>query len=67
MILHLEKYDDLYLNQLGISIAHCLTRIPCPPRGYCDSTCGLYQFCNSMQLAYIDVRQEESKRNGTKP
>lgn len=63
MILHLDKYDDLYLNQLGISIAHCLTRIPCPPRGYCD----LDQFCNLLQLAYIDVRQEESKRNGTKP
>nr|DAS20635.1 MAG TPA: MDM2-binding [Caudoviricetes sp.] len=56
MILHLDKYDDLYLNQLGISIAHCLTRIPCPPRGYFNSTCGLYQFCNLLQLAYIDVR-----------
>lgn len=67
MILHLDKYDDVYLNQLRISIAYCLTGIPCPPRGYCDSTCGLHQFCNFMQLAYIDVVEEESKRNGTKP
>lgn len=37
--------------------------ILCPPRGYCD----LYQFCNLLQLAYIDVRQEESKRNETRP
>lgn len=64
MILYLDKYDDLYLKQLEISIAHCLTRIPCPPRGYCDSTCSLQQFCKLLKAAY-DVCQEEFKRNGT--
>ena len=66
MILHLDKYDDLYLNQLEISIAHCLTRIPCPHRGYCDSTCGLQRFCKLLKAAYDDVYQEESKRNAKK-
>lgn len=67
MILHLDKYDDLYLNQLENSIAHCLTEIPCPPRGYCDSACGLQQFCKLLKAAYDDVCQEGFKRNGTKP
>lgn len=67
MILRLNEYDDLYLKQLENSIAYCLTRITCPPRGYCDSTCGLHQFCELLKTAYDDVCQEEFKRNGTKP
>ena len=67
MSLHLDKYDDLYLKQLENSIAHCIIKIPCPPSGCCDSTCGLQRFCKLLKAAYNDVRQEESKRNGTKP
>lgn len=54
MIHHLDKYDDLYLAKLKNFISHCITGTPCPNIRYCDS-------------AYIDVCQEESKRNGTKP
>ena len=67
MILHLDKYDDLYLGQLKTSIANAHIKILCPPGGYCDSACGLNQFCEALQVAYIDVCQEESKRNGTEP
>ena len=67
MILHLDKYDDIYLNQLEISIANCLTSIPCPPRGYCDSTCELQQLCKLLKDAHDDVCQEGFKRSGTKP
>lgn len=66
MILHLDKYDDLYLDKLKIFINHCIVGIPCPNIRYCDSACGLNQFCELLQVAYIDVCQEESKRNGTK-
>lgn len=66
MIIRIDEYDDLYLKQLEISIAYFLTRLPCPPSGYCDSTCGLQQFCKSLKTAYDNVCQEESKRNGTK-
>lgn len=67
MIHHLDKYDDLYLAKLKNFISHCITGTPCPNIRYCDSACGLNQFCESLQVAYIDVCREESKRNGTKP
>lgn len=63
----LSKYDDLYLKQLEVAIRYSLVRIPCPPRGYCDSTCGLQQFCKLLKAAYDDVCQEEYNRNGTEP
>lgn len=62
MIHHLDKYDDLYLAKLKNFISHCITGTPCPNIRYYD----LNQFCESLQVAYIDVCQEESKRNGTK-
>lgn len=65
MILFLSKYDDLYLEQLKTSIGYALTRIPCPPNGYCGPTCGLQPFCGLLNNAYADICQEESKRNGT--
>ena len=67
MILSLSKYDDLYLEQLKTGIANSYLRIPCPHSGYCDSNCGLRQFCELLKAAYEDVCQEESKRNATKP
>jgi hypothetical protein len=67
MILHLDKYDDLYLGQLKTSIANAHIKILCPPGGYCDSTCCLQELCELLTAAYNDVCQEESKRNATKP
>ena len=66
MILCLAEYDDLYLNQLKNSIAYCVTRIPCPPKGYCNPSCGLQRFCKLLQTAYSEVCEEESRRHGTK-
>ena len=61
MIHHLDKYDDLYLAKLKNFISHCITGTPCPNIRYCDSACGLNQFCESLQVAYIDVCQEYLK------
>ena len=65
MILRLDEYDDLYkaVNRIfGKEIVNIL----CPSRGYCDYSCGVRRFCKILQVAYSEVWQEESKRNGTK-
>ena len=66
MVLHLTEYDDLYIKQLRISIGHAIIRVPCPPNGYCNDTCGLRPFCILLKHVYSEVCEEESKRNGTK-
>lgn len=66
MILRLPEYDDSYISKLKISIGHSIIRIPCPPNGYCNPTCGLWRYCKLLQTAYSEACEEESKRNGTK-
>lgn len=66
MILRLDGYDDLYIKQLIGFFGKEIVNIPCPSRGYCDSSCGVRRFCKLLQVAYSEVWQEESKRNGTK-
>lgn len=67
MILRLDECNDLYLNKLRKYIGHCIIEMPCPPRGHCNHGCGMQQFCNFLQAAYVEACQEESKRNGTEP
>ena len=65
MILRLDGYDDLYKTVNRIFVKE-IVNIPCPYSGYCDSSCGLRRFCKLLQVAYSEILQEESKRNGTK-
>lgn len=66
MVLYLNKYDNLYFNQIKNFVAKCVVEIPCPPYGDCDSTCGVNEFCTLLQNVYDDVCKEESKRNDAK-
>lgn len=64
MILRLDEYDDLYIEQLIGFFGKEIVNIPCPSRGYCDSSCGVRRFCKLLQGVYSEVCQEKSKRYG---